>query len=252
MYMSVWVAEALVRRAQRLSARRSLCHHVRLTSLQSPGQQCAHTWRPRPRETYVRGSLVRPVRFFSSSVNQEEKDLVPSSSPPGDVRDDQPLSRRFFNDELQRCGSPSDVLDFMCRYATTAKQTSSCLNRMWITTKLMSDEQQRLEQRLMFEHEALDKLLNAATNSVAYMPNEDLTYSLLAMLSLGIPHQSRVVQTFVRVCQVRQQRGLQHSHPSGAQIVHLFCYVCVCIFFLNLHTSLCCTNIDFLLHRSAA
>lgn len=205
-----------MRRAQRLSVRRSLWHHVRVTSLltssQAPGQQFAHTWRPRPRMACVSKSFVRPVRFFSS-VNQEEKDLVPASSlPADDVRDDEPPPRPPFYDQLQRCGSPSDVLDLTCRYAPTVRQTSSCLTHMWNTTKKMSEEQQRLEQRLMFEHPSLDKLLTAATRSAARMRDEDLAYSLLALVNLGVPQRSRVVQTFLRACQVRERR-----EPSSKQ-----------------------------------
>lgn len=154
------------------------------------------------------GSLVRPVRFFSS-VNQEEKDMVPSSSfPADDVIDSEQPPRPFFYDQLQGCGSPSDVLDLTCRYAPTVRQTSSCLTHMWNTTKKMSEEQQRLEQRLMFEHAALDKLLSAAARNATRMRNEDLAYSLLALVNLRVPQRSRVVQTFLRACQVREHREL--------------------------------------------
>lgn len=163
------------------------------------------------------------MRFFSS-VNQEEKDLVPSSSlPAADVRDDEPPPRPIFYDQLQHCGSPSDVLDLTCRYAPTARQTSSCLTHMWNTTKKMSEEQQRLEQRLMFEHAALDKLLSAAARNAARMREEDLAYSLLALVNLRVPQRSRVVQTFLRACQVRERREPQHPHPSKALIV-LSCF----------------------------
>lgn len=220
-----------MRRAQRLSARRSLWHHVRvtspMTSFQSHGQQFAHTWQPRPRETYVRGSLVGPVRFFSSDVNWEEKDLVPSASiPSDDVREDKPPPPRpLFYDHLQRCQSPSDVLDLTCRCAPTLGQTSNCLTHMWNTTKKMSEEQQRLEQRLMFEHAALDNLLNTATRNVARMRNEDMAHSLLALVNLGVPQRSRVVQTFLRGCQVRQWREPPHFHPSEALINPLFFFL---------------------------
>lgn len=195
-----------MRRAQRLSGRRSLWQHVTvmslMTSSHSPAQQFAHTWWPRPRETCVSGSLVRPVRFFGN-VNQEEKDLVSSSSLPADVGNREPPPRPLFYEQLQHCSSPSDVLDLTCRYAPTVRQTSSCLTHMWNTTKKMSEEQQRLEQRLMFEHAAFDKLLSDATRSAARMRNEDVAYSLLAVVNLGVPQRSRVVQTFLRTCQER-------------------------------------------------
>lgn len=226
MNMSVWLAEELIRRAPRLCAQRSLWHHVPKTSLltssQFPGQQFAHTWRPKQRATCVSGSLVRPMRYFSS-VNHEEKNLVPSASlPADDVRVDELPPRPLFYDELQRCGSPSDVLDLTCRYAPTVRQISSCLTHMWNSTKKMSEEQQRLEQRLMFEHMALDKLLSTAARSVPGMRDEDLAYSLMALVNLGVPQRSRVVQTFLRACQVRSGKNrnvLTNTRPL------LFCHV---------------------------
>lgn len=209
MNMTVWLAKELMRRAQHLSGHRSLWQHITvmslMTSSHSSGTQFAHTWRPRPRETCMSGSLARPVRFFSSvsQEEEEEKDLVVSSSSlPADVQDNETRQRHLFYEQLQRCGSPSDVLDLTCRYAPTARQTSSCLTHMWNTTKKMSEEQQRLEQRLMFEHTAFDKLLSASARSATRMRNEDVAYSLLAMVNLGVPQRSRVVQTFLRTCQV--------------------------------------------------
>lgn len=225
MNMSVWLAEELIRRVQRLSAHRSLWHHVPMTFLtpsQSPGLQFVHTWRPRQRETCVSGSPVGPIRFFSS-VNHEEKDLVPSASlPADDVRGSELPQRSLFYDELQRCGSASDVLDLTCRRAPTLRQTSSCLTHMWNTTKKMSEEQQRLEQRLMFEHVALDKLLSTAARSAARMRDEDLAYSLLALVNLGVPQRSRVVQTFLRACQVTS--GKNRNILTNARLC-LFCDV---------------------------
>lgn len=112
--------------------------------------------------------------------------------------------RRFspFFGHLQRCGSPSDVLDLTCKYNPTPRQISSCLTHMWSTTKKMSEEQRGYELQLMFDHPALDRLLQSSMKTVGHTNTEDIAYSLLAMVNLGIPQRSRVVQTFLRHCQV--------------------------------------------------
>lgn len=204
--MSVWLAEGLIRQVQHLSAHRVFLRHIPmmslLTSSHSPGQQFVHTWLPRQRETCMSGSLVRPLKFFRS-VHHEEKELLPNASlPADDVRGNEP-KRRSFYDELQRCSSPSDVLDLTCRYAPTAGETSNCLTHMLNTTKEMSEKQRRLERRLMFEHVAFPKLLSTATKRAARMRDEDVVYSLLALVNLRVPQRSLVVQIFLRACQVR-------------------------------------------------
>lgn len=84
----------------------------------------------------------------------------------------------------------------------------------------MSDEQQRYELQLMFEHPAFEKLLQRAMKDVGHMRNEDLAYSLLGMVKLGVPESSRVVQTFLRNCQVGYR-------PAGKVL-----FVTVCCFFI--------------------
>lgn len=102
---------------------------------------------------------------------------------------------------LESCGSPSDVLDLTGKYSPTARQVSHCLTHMWATTKKMTDEQRHYELQLMFEHPAFDQLLQRAMKTVVHISNEDVTYSLLSMVNLGVPQRSRVVQTFLRTCQ---------------------------------------------------
>ncbi|CAG06685.1 unnamed protein product [Tetraodon nigroviridis] len=93
------------------------------------------------------------------------------------------------------------VLDLTCKYAPTPRQVSNCLTHMWSTTKKMSEEQRLYELQLMFEHPALDRLLQSSIKTVAHMNTEDIAYALLSMVNLGIPQRSRVVQTFLRHCQ---------------------------------------------------
>ena len=175
-------------------------------------------WGRRKSQTCPAGSLVSSVRFYSQGRNVEdveEKGLL--SSPladlplPAEIQSADSISgkrqkRSPFTDNLQRCGSPSDVLDLTCRNAPTVHQVSNCLTRMWSSTKKMSDEQRRYELQLMFEHPSFDMLLKRAMKGAGYMRSEDVAYSLLSMVKLGVPQRSRVVQTLLRTCQVHRQR----------------------------------------------
>ncbi|TKS66337.1 FAST kinase domain-containing protein 2, mitochondrial [Collichthys lucidus] len=165
-----------------------------------------------------RPSLARTsVRFYSQDGVHSEERLTPVINSDGATSN----KPRFpFNDHLQQCGSPSDVLDLTWRYAPTVRQISNCLTHMWSATKKMTDEQRRCELELMFEHPALDRLLQNAMKSAGHMRNEDLAYSLISMVKLGVPQRSRVVQTFLRACQVRQRANIAS---------YWWCFCCVVV-----------------------
>lgn len=234
-----------MRRGLRFCSRRSLWQQHSFPGTTSnknasfPSQQWAHIWGTKQS---LSGSLVRSVRFYSQdrihSEDLEEKEHLLSplaeSSLPTEVQTDETASRQEtrrapFYDHLQRCGSPSDVLDLTCQYAPTVRQVSNCLTHMWSTTKKMSDEQQRYELQLMFEHPAFDKLLQNAMKRVGHMRSEDIAYSLLGMVKLGVPQRSRVVQTFLRNCQVGSER-LLNKHVLILAILLLCCLMfCVIV-----------------------
>lgn len=172
------------------------------------------------------GRRANSARFFSldgsySDLEDKAEGNV-SSLQPSVVQTYETASvqrQRFspFFGQLQRCGSPSDVLDLTCKYAPTPRQVSNCLTHMWSTTKKMSEEQRLYELQLMFDHPAFDTMLHSSMKTVGQMNTEDIAYSLLSMVNLGIPQRSRVVQTFLRHCQV------------GGRIqakVNMFFYLC--------------------------
>ncbi|XP_059183708.1 FAST kinase domain-containing protein 2, mitochondrial isoform X2 [Centropristis striata] len=94
-----------------------------------------------------------------------------------------------------------DVLDLTSEYTPADGQLSNCLNHMWTTTKSLTYEQRRSELQLMFEHPGFERLLQMAMDRVGHMNNEDIVYSLLGMVKLGVSQDSRVVQTFLRYSQ---------------------------------------------------
>uniref|UniRef100_A0A1A8J521 FAST kinase domains 2 n=1 Tax=Nothobranchius kuhntae TaxID=321403 RepID=A0A1A8J521_NOTKU len=131
----------------------------------------------------------------------DEINNVEQSFPTDETTSTQrPRFSPFWN-HLERCRSPSDVLDLTCMYSPTNHQVSNCLTHMWFSTKKMSDEQRCYELQLMFEHPEFDKLLQRAMKSVQFMRNDDITYALLSLVKLGVPQRSYVVQTFLRACQ---------------------------------------------------
>lgn len=151
-------------------------------------------------------SLAGAERFYSQGGSRtedlEENVHLPSQpgGRPAEVQLDGTASP--FVSFLQRCRSPSEVLDLAGEHSPTERQISSCLTAMWSSLKKMTDEQRRCELQLLHEHLELDGFLQRAMKAAWHMPDDDVTYSLLSMVSMGVPHRSRVVQTFVRVCQV--------------------------------------------------
>ncbi|KAG7240999.1 hypothetical protein INR49_026029 [Caranx melampygus] len=208
--MSVWVTEEVMRWVLRFCSRRGhsflVTASVKDTHLSS---QLAHIWRTKQNQPCQTKSLVSSVRFYSQGSTHakdlEEKEVISPSlsglSVPAETLQGQTWRGSPFLDKLQRCSSPSDVLDLTCQYAPTVRQISNCLTHMWASTKKMVDEQRCYELQLMFEHPGFDKLLQFAMKNVNRMQNNNIAHSLLSMVNLGVPQRSRVIQTFLRTCQ---------------------------------------------------
>uniref|UniRef100_A0A3Q4ATM3 RAP domain-containing protein n=1 Tax=Mola mola TaxID=94237 RepID=A0A3Q4ATM3_MOLML len=187
-----------------------------------PRQQFSEIRGTRRSQTCLARNVVRPVRFYSQDRihsedrGEEEHRLSPLAAAA------QLQSSSAFLERLRLCGSPSDVLDITCHYLPTVRQVSNCLTQMWSTTKKMSDEQRLHELRLMFDHPAFDRLLQDAMNGATRMRTDDIAYSLIAMVKLGVPHRSRVVQTYLRHCQGKlndfDEKGLSILASCLAQI----------------------------------
>lgn len=207
--MSVWVTEEVMRRGLRFCSRGSLWQQrnfllsVPIKDLCSPDKQFFHLWSPRQSQAWLSRSPVSSVRFYSQGANHGDdlEDGERLASQPADTASAERQRKSPFLELLESCGSPSDVLDLTGKYSPTARQVSHCLTHMWATTKKMTDEQRRYELQLMFEHPAFDQLLQRAMKTLVHIRDEDVTYSLLSMVNLGVPQRSRVVQTFLRTCQ---------------------------------------------------
>ncbi|XP_006008221.1 FAST kinase domain-containing protein 2, mitochondrial [Latimeria chalumnae] len=118
-------------------------------------------------------------------------------------REEKHLQREQFFKLLQRCSSPTDVLDLLDSYKLSLSLVSSCLTCMWQTTKKMSEDQRRYEKKLMLEHPRFEQLCSRVMQEVRQMRPGDLVYSLLAVVKLGVSPRTRLVQTLLRASQER-------------------------------------------------
>lgn len=110
-------------------------------------------------------------------------------------------SELFFN-SLQKCTCPCDALDLASESAVSIKHFTNCLTTVWKLFKKLSEEQQRYEKQLIFEHPAFPKLCQQLLRDSRRMTRGDLVFSLHAVVNLGVPQNTLLVQTLVRVCQV--------------------------------------------------
>ncbi|NXP50441.1 FAKD2 protein, partial [Heliornis fulica] len=78
---------------------------------------------------------------------------------------------------------------------------TNCLTTVWRLLKNLSEDQQRYEKQLVFEHPAFAKLCQQLLQESRRMTRGDLVFSLHAVVNLGIPQNTLLVQTLVRVCQ---------------------------------------------------
>ncbi|NWZ33025.1 FAKD2 protein, partial [Brachypodius atriceps] len=80
---------------------------------------------------------------------------------------------------------------------------TNSLTMAWRLFKNLSEEQQRYEKQLIFEHPAFVKLCQQLLRDARRMTRGDLVFSLHALVNLGVPQNTLLVQTLVRVCQER-------------------------------------------------
>lgn len=110
----------------------------------------------------------------------------------------------FFT-SLQKCTCPCDALDLASEAAFSVKHYTNSLTMAWRLFKNLSEEQQRYEKQLIFEHPAFVKLCQQLLRDARRMTRGDLVFSLHALVNLGVPQNTLLVQTLVRVCQVSRK-----------------------------------------------
>ncbi|KAB0380340.1 FAST kinase domain-containing protein 2, mitochondrial isoform X1 [Muntiacus reevesi] len=101
----------------------------------------------------------------------------------------------------QECNSLSDVLDIFSKAPTFP--SSNYFSAMWTIAKRMSEDQKRFEKQLMFNHPAFSQLCEQVMREAKIMYFDNLLFSLNAIVKLGIPQNTLLVQTLLRVVQER-------------------------------------------------
>ncbi|KAM9188843.1 FAST kinase domain-containing protein 2, mitochondrial isoform 2-T2 [Mergus octosetaceus] len=109
-------------------------------------------------------------------------------------------NEQFFS-SLRKCTCPSDVLDLASESAVSLKHFTNCLTTVWRLLKTLSEDQQRYEKQLIFEHPVFVKLCQHVLRDARRMTQADLVFSLHAVVNLGVPQNTLLVQTLLRVCQ---------------------------------------------------
>ncbi|XP_007934142.1 FAST kinase domain-containing protein 2, mitochondrial [Orycteropus afer afer] len=113
------------------------------------------------------------------------------------IKDAKPSSGKLF----QEYNSLSDVLDVFSKAPTFP--SSNYFVAMWKIAKRMSEDQKCFEKQLMFSHPAFKQLCEQMMREAKIMHCDHLLFSLHAMVKLGIPQNTLLVQTLLRVVQER-------------------------------------------------
>uniref|UniRef100_A0A2K6H0A4 FAST kinase domains 2 n=1 Tax=Propithecus coquereli TaxID=379532 RepID=A0A2K6H0A4_PROCO len=132
---------------------------------------------------------LRKVNFHQEVSNE---DVLTNETKPA------PISYRKLS---QECNSLSDVLDTFSKAPTFP--SSNYFTAMWTIAKRMSEDQKRCEKQLMFSHPAFNQLCEHMMREAKIMRYNHLLFSLHAMVKLGIPQNTLLVQTLLRVIQER-------------------------------------------------
>lgn len=101
----------------------------------------------------------------------------------------------------QECNSLSDVLDTFSKAPTFPG--SNYFLAMWIIAKRISEDKRRFEKQLMFSHPAFSQLCEQVMREAKIMHYDHLLFSLNAIVKLGIPQNTLMVQTLLRTIQER-------------------------------------------------
>ncbi|XP_011903062.1 PREDICTED: FAST kinase domain-containing protein 2 isoform X2 [Cercocebus atys] len=122
------------------------------------------------------------------------------------------ISSRKLSEE---CNSLSDVLDAFTKAPTFP--SSNYFTAMWTIAKRLSDDQKRFEKRLMFSHPAFNQLCEHMMREAKIIQYKYLLFSLYSIVKLGIPQNTLLVQTLLRVTQMKALRELDRFSLLNSQ-----------------------------------
>ncbi|XP_074047624.1 FAST kinase domain-containing protein 2, mitochondrial isoform X2 [Macrotis lagotis] len=102
---------------------------------------------------------------------------------------------------IQQCNSMSDVLDMFAKFP----KLSSCnyFITMWKVAKNMSEDQKRFERQLLYQHPSFNQLCDQVMKEAKTVKLQQLMFTLYALIKIGIPQNTYLVQVLLRVVQER-------------------------------------------------
>lgn len=170
---------------------------------------CTQTKGVRPTVVFKFGRVLCPRRLSSDSehslVADGSHDLMKINFHHTSSEDvltkkmrPTPMSHKKL---AQECNSLSDVLDTFSRAPTFP--SSSYFLAMWTIAKRISGDKRRFEIQLMFGHPAFHQLCEHMMREAKIMHYDHLLFSLNAIMRLGVPQNTLMVQTLLRTVQER-------------------------------------------------
>ncbi|XP_020864341.1 FAST kinase domain-containing protein 2, mitochondrial [Phascolarctos cinereus] len=102
---------------------------------------------------------------------------------------------------IQHCNSMSDVLDVFSKFP----RFSSCnyFTTMWKIAKNMSEDQRCFERQLLCEHPAFNQICDQVMKEAKTVKLQQLAFTLYALIKIGIPQNTYLVQVLLRIVQER-------------------------------------------------
>ncbi|KAF6361438.1 FAST kinase domains 2 [Rhinolophus ferrumequinum] len=137
----------------------------------------------------VSNNGLRKIKLHHDASNE---DVLTKETKPTPIN---------FRKLSQECNSLSDVLDAFSEAPTFP--SSNYFSAMWTIAKRMSEDQKRFGKQLMFDHPAFTQLCEHMMREAKIMHYDDVLFSLHAIVKLGIPQNTLLVQTLLRVVQER-------------------------------------------------
>ncbi|XP_036613009.1 FAST kinase domain-containing protein 2, mitochondrial [Trichosurus vulpecula] len=158
------------------------------------------------------GKLLYPRQLSSDSQCFFMSDTTPHLAVDGPKKMMVPLEHDLSQKEKQldfvkhrhlikHCNSMSDVLDIFSKFP----RFSSCnyFISMWKIAKNMSEDQKRFERQLLYEHPAFNQLCDQVMKEAKTVKLQQVIFTLYALIKIGIPQNTYLVQVLLRVVQER-------------------------------------------------
>ncbi|XP_073698916.1 FAST kinase domain-containing protein 2, mitochondrial [Garra rufa] len=152
----------------------------------------------------TQGHTLKQARYYCQSIEEVPNVQIKQTAASTETNEPSDKAEKTpFYVHLQNCSGPNDVLDILKQFPASQQHISSIFSRMWESSKKMTDEQRRCELQLMFEDPVFEDICERAVTDAYRMRSEDLAYSLLAVVNLGVSQNTRLVQTLLCVIQER-------------------------------------------------